>query len=426
MSLSKSAIPIILIGALVALWLSEFSNPPKWTESEIDILHSLWIGNLGPLASDPSNAVADDPRAVEFGHHLFFDKRMSGNGQIACSTCHRPGQRFTDGLPKGQAIGESKRNTPSIIGVAYSPWLYWDGRRDSLWSQAISPLEDANEHGGSRMQYVHLIDTDPTYRKIYEDLFGKLPDISDRDRFPDKAGPVSDPALNAAWLAMAKNDREIANRIYSNIGKSIAAYERILVPGSSRFDTYVEAVVSGDEVSQQQILSRDEIMGLRLFLGAANCTQCHNGPLFTNNEFHNTGVISFPDEVPDQGRVKGVRAVQLDPFNCLGSYADASEIDCAELRFVRTGSDLIGAIRTPSLRNLEGTNPYMHKGQLATIAEVLEHYNRAPLAMIGHNEAEPLDLSGRELLQLESFLGSLAAPPATPPQWLESPDARLN
>ena len=167
-------------------------------------------------------------------------------------------------------------------------------------------------------------------------------------------------------------------------------------------------------------------MGLRLFLGEANCTQCHNGPLFTNNEFHNTGVISFPGEVPDQGRVKGVRAVQLDPFNCLGTYADTSEIDCAELRFVRTGSDLIGAIRTPSLRNLEGTNPYMHKGQLATIAEVLEHYNRAPLAMIGHNEAEPLDLSGRELLQLESYLGSLAAPPATPPQWLEPPDTRLN
>ena len=109
-----------------------------------------------------------------------------------------------------------------------------------------------------------------------------------------------------------------------------------------------------------------------------------------------------------------MRAVQLDPFNCLVSYADTSEVDCAELRFVRTGPELIWAVRTPSLRNLEGTNPYMHKGQLATIAEVLEHYNRAPLAMIGHNEAEPLGLSGRELHQLESFPGSLAAPPAAP------------
>jgi cytochrome c peroxidase len=268
---------------------------------------------------------------------------------------------------------------------------------------------------------VHLIATNAGYKKAYEDLFGALSDISDPDRFPDRAGPVTDPGLNAAWQAMTEEDREIANRIYSNIGKSIAAYERILVPGSSRFDTYVETVLSGDDASQHQTLTRDEIMGLRLFLGEANCTQCHNGPLFTNNEFHNTGVISFPEEVPDRGRVEGVRAVQLDPFNCLGSYADASEVDCAELRFVRTGPELIGAVRTPSLRNLEGTNPYMHKGQIATIAEVLEHYNRAPLAMIGHNEAEPLGLSGRELHQLESFLGSLAAPPATPRQWLEPP-----
>lgn len=426
------AIPLIVIVALAALWFEYLSDPPKWTASEIDMLHSLWIGNLDPLPPAPTNSVADDQKAAKFGQQLFFDKRLSGNGQIACSTCHRPGQRFTDGLAKGRAIGESKRNTPSIIGAAYSPWLYWDGRRDSLWSQAISPLEDPNEHGGTRMQYVHLIASDPGYRKIYEELFGRLPDLSDRNRFPEMAAPVANPTWNSAWLAMAEKDRELVNRIYSNIGKSIAAYERTLMPGSSRFDAYVEAVTSGDEASQHQLFNRDEVMGLRLFLGEANCTQCHNGPLFTNNEFHNTGVISFPGEVPDQGRIKGVRAVQLDPFNCLGSYADSPANDsrvndrsansCMELRFVRTGRDLLGAIRTPSLRNLEGTGPFMHKGQLATIADVLDHYNRAPLAMIGHNEAKPLELSGRELQQLESFLLSLAAPPATPDHWLEPPD----
>jgi cytochrome c peroxidase len=120
--------------------------------------------------------------------------------------------------------------------------------------------------------------------------------------------------------------------------------------------------------------------------------------------------------------------VKSDPFNCLSAFSDDPAKDCAELRFARTGPELIGAMRTPSLRNLEGTGPYMHKGQLATPAAVLEHYNRAPLAMIGHNEAKALKLSRRERMQLEVFLETLAAPLATPTEWLDAPaenDARL-
>jgi len=412
---------LLVVAVLIVWWLGSSAHPASWTEAEVETLGSLWIGSLAPLAPDPSNAVADDHRAARFGQQLFFDRRLSANGAVACATCHQPERHFTDGLPKGQAIGESKRNTPSIVGVAYSPWLFWDGRRDSLWSQALSPLEDANEHGGSRMQYVHLIVTDPGYRQAYEELFGRLPDLSDRSRFPENATPIANGQWNIAWHKMNEQDRHISNEIFSNIGKSIAAYERLLMPGRSRFDAYVEAVMSGDEESQHQLFNDDEIMGLRLFIGEANCTQCHNGPLLTNNEFHNTGVISFPAEVPDKGRVQGVRTVQTDPFNCLGAFSDSSANDCAELRFTRTGPELIGAMRTPSLRNLEGTNPFMHKGQMATLAQVLDHYNRAPLAMIGHNEAKPLNLSRRELKQLESFLDSLAAPIVTAPEWLEAP-----
>jgi cytochrome c peroxidase len=113
--------------------------------------------------------------------------------------------------------------------------------------------------------------------------------------------------------------------------------------------------------------------------------------------------------------------VLADPFNCQGPHGDDDTGSCAELEFVRTGPELIGAMRTPSLRNLESTAPYMHKGQLATLAEVLEHYNKAPPAMIGHNEGKPLDLGQRELQQLEAFLESLAAPLATPKDWLSPP-----
>jgi cytochrome c peroxidase len=108
--------------------------------------------------------------------------------------------------------------------------------------------------------------------------------------------------------------------------------------------------------------------------------------------------------------VIGVREVKNNIFNCDGPYSDDLGRNCAELEYARTGPELIGAFRTPSLRNLENTAPFMHKGQLASLFEVLRHYNKAPLAMIGHNEAKPLGLRDGELRQLEAFLHTLSAP----------------
>ncbi len=386
---SLVAIALVGTGAWYA-WTSRHVTPEPWTADEIELIRSLWIGSLSPLPEDESNAVSDSEEAARLGYQLFFDPRLSGNGGISCATCHQPERQFTDGLPKGQAIGTSRRNTRSIIGVAYSPWLYWDGRKDSLWSQALAPLEDPNEHGTDRVHVVSVIAADPGYRATYESLFSAAPDEHDVDR------------------------------AFTNIGKVIAAYERLLLPGPSRFDHYVEAIMTGRETSAP-ILGDDEIHGLRLFIGKADCTQCHNGPLFTNHEFHNTGVLSFPGDVPDKGRVQGVREVFADPFNCRGEFSDDPAPSCAELEFVRTGPELIGAVRTPSLRNLQTTAPYMHKGQLPTLAAVLEHYNEAPLAMIGHNESKPLGLNQRELRQLEAFLDALAAPLATDEKWLRRP-----
>ena len=368
--------------------------PRTWSEADAAVLESLWIGNLPDLPPDPSNAVADDPRAARLGHELFFSKSLSPSGAIACATCHRPELRFTDGMRKGRGVGESKRNTMSIVGSVFSPWQYWDGRRDSQWAQALSPIEDAAEHGGSRQHTVNAVASHERLREQYEELFGPLSDLDD---------PHS------------------IDVVFSNIGKAIAAYERLIMPGPSRFDRYVEAVMAGDEEGQAALLSDDERAGLRLFIGKAECTQCHNGPLFTNNEFHNTGVLSYPGEVPDKGRAAGVREVLADPFNCRGEFSDAVDAACAELEFARSGFEVLGAFRTPSLRNLENTQPYMHKGQMFSLGEVLEHYNKAPLAMIGHNEAEPLDLSAAELKQLEAFLMTLAAPLSTAARWLEDP-----
>ena len=384
--LLKIAVVIVAVGAGVSACERWSASPSAWTDADITVLRSLWLEALPHLPPDPSNAVADNPVAAEFGRLLFFDARLSANGGISCATCHQQERRFTDGLQKAQAIGTTARHTPSIVGTAYSPWQFWDGRRDSQWSQALAPLEDENEHAINRTQVVDLIAQDDAYRSTYESLFGMLPDLSGADAV----------ALNTA---------------FANIGKSIAAFERTVMPTTSRFDEYVQALVD-DDVDQQQLLSDDEVRGLRLFIGEANCTQCHNGPLFTNHEFHNTGVISFPGDIPDTARIVGVKDVMANEFNCRGPYSDDPELRCAELDFARTGVELIGAFKTPSLRNLENTAPFMHKGQIATLAGVLQHYNDAPDAMIGHNEAKPLGLSNRELKQIEAFLNTLAAPVA--------------
>jgi cytochrome c peroxidase len=351
----------------------------------------LWLENLPPLPHDSSNAVADDLRAVELGHRLFFDPRLSGHGNISCATCHQPIRRFTDGLPKAVALGTARRNTASIVGSAYSPWLYWDGRKDSLWSQALAPLEDPKEHGGDRGQIVALIAEDDHYRESYEELFGGL------------------------------GDEPVTDRVFANLGKSIAAYERLLLPGESRFDEYVQHLQQGGDYLEQSILDADELRGLRLFIGEARCTECHNGPLFTNFEFHNTGLMPPAGELPDRGRVDGVRETLQDPFNCLGEFSDDPERSCAELRHVRRGPELIGATKTPSLRNLEDTMPFQSSGRFTSLAEVLEHYNEAPLAVIGHNEAEPLNLAGWQLRQLEAFLHTLSAPVNAEAVWLSNP-----
>jgi len=377
---------VVVIAALSVIWW-QFRpvEPPAWSENEVVILRSLSLDSLPPIPPDPSNAVADNPQAAALGARLFFDPRLSGNGAVSCATCHQPSRHFTDGLAKGQAIGTSNRNTRSIVGTAYSPWQYWDGRRDSHWAQALSPLEDPKEHGASREQVIGLIAADDEYRTAYRALFGDLGDVS-----------ADDPtALNTA---------------FANVGKTIAAFERTLLPTTSRFDDYVAALTDNDGQVRDSLLSDDEVWGLRLFIGDANCTQCHNGPLLTNNEFHNTGVLSAPGELPDRGRATGVRQVIEDPFNCFGAYSDDPEKQCAELEFVRSGPELVGAVRTPSLRNVEDTAPYMHKGQLETLDDVLRHYNKAPDAMIGHNESKPLGLSVRQLRQLEAFLKTLTAP----------------
>ena len=409
-----------------------------WSPSELSLLRLQWLGSLPPLPPDPSNRVADDPRAAEFGRRLFFDRRLSVNGEVACASCHIPGKSFADGLAQSRGVGETTRNAPTLIGAAYAPWYFWDGRSDSLWSQALGPLESPVEHGGNRLQYARLMHNDPIYRDHYATLFGPLPDLSDRQRFPDGASPVGTDAAIAEWRGMAEVDRKAVTRIFVNVGKAVAAYQRKLMPGLARFDRYLEKVFQGDP-SGGKLLSTDEVAGLKLFIGKAMCVTCHMGPLFTNHGFHNVGapdpamskpryrlpiVHRFMEKPePDMGRYHGVRQSLASEFNCLREYSDATKNDCSELVFANTRhQDTLGAFKVPTLRNVADTAPYMHAGQFATLGEVLRHYNAPPAAPSGRSELMPLALTDRELNQLEAFLHSLRSPPAVSAKWLQTPD----
>lgn len=392
MTLRKRLLGAAALAALLALGYAAAQSFGGGRGQVINGSMDLALEALEPMPPDPSNRWADDPRAADMGHRLFFDARLSGNERVSCASCHDPRKDFQDGIALARGVGTTDRRTMPIAATAYSPFLFWDGRKDSQWAQALGPLESPVEHGGNRAQYAQVIAEH--YRADYERVFGRLPDLRERDG---------------------------VTQVFVNIGKAIAAYERRIQYGPSRFDRFV-AAWKEHRAPPKDVLSREEIAGLALFVGKANCTQCHNGPLLTNNEFHNTGVPKRSGLPEDRGRFVAVAAVKADEFNCRSRWSDAKPAECTELEFLAPASEpLERAFKVPSLRNVAERAPYMHAGQFATLAEVLEHYNRAPAAPAGHTELKPLGLSATELRQLEAFLRSLSSRLSAPAKFLAPP-----
>ena len=346
-------------------------------------IEELSLDQLGAPPKDPSNRWADDPAAAALGKQLFFDARLSSNGKVSCATCHDPGKDFQDATPLARGVGTTARRTMPIAGTAHSPFLFWDGRKDSQWAQALGPLESPVEHGGTREQYARVVAAN--YRDDYQKVFGPLPDLS-----------------------RGSADRDAATQVFVNIGKAIAAYERQLQPEPARFDRYV-ASWKKNGTPPANVLTADEAAGLALFVGKANCTQCHNGPLLTNNEFHNTGVPQRAGLPADRGRITAIESVKADEFNCRSRWSDAKPEQCTELEYLAAASPALErAYKVPSLRNVSQRAPYMHAGQMATMGDVIRHYNNAPAAPAGHSELKPLGLTKLEMRQIEAFLGTLS------------------
>lgn len=375
---------------------------PEWSGADLKRIQSLSLASLPPLRPDPSNHVSDDPAAAALGQALFSDTRLSANGEISCASCHKPDRQFQDDLPVGHGMADGTRRTMPIAGTAYFPFLFWDGRKDSQWSQALGPLENPVEHGADRTMVVRLVAA--AYKSQYEAIFGPLPDLAG---LPEHAMPEGAAAAVAAWNDIPPPRQDDINLAYANIGKAIAAFERTIGPLPGRFDAFATALASGKQQEASTILNEQELAGLKLFIGQGNCVTCHNGPLFTDNAFHNLA-LPKADPTADLGRSAATAMVKDDIFNCLGPFSDAEPSVCSELRFMETESpDLMGAFRSTSLRGAALRPPYMHAGQFATLHDVLVHYNQAPAAAFGKSELKPLQLSDQQLADIEAFLRTL-------------------
>jgi cytochrome c peroxidase len=417
-------------GALVALLLAgaQDGSALEFTAAERERI--LALSPLPAPPRDATNAVEEDPLAARLGQALFHDARFSKNGTISCATCHDPARAFADGRARGRGLDDVPRHTPSLWNVAWNRWFFWDGRKDSLWSQALAPLEDPAEHGGSRLQYAHALAADEHYRAAYARVFGPLPDLSDPERFPPRGRPVPgfpEHPYARAWNGMSARNRDAIDHVFANMGKALAAYQRRIVSSRSPFDVFVEGLRHGDP-AREAALEPAARRGLRLFLGKARCHTCHDGPTFSDLEFHDDRVPPLdPEAPPDLGRFDGIALVLDDPFNGLGRHSDDPESGRTRLAYLVRTSHNRREFKTPTLRNVALTPPYMHAGQFARLEDVVRFYSTLEGALPPHEEeklVEPLGLDEAEQADLVAFLRALSDD-ELPPDVVGAPAALL-
>jgi cytochrome c peroxidase len=347
----------------------KYESLPKtdglFTPDQWDMLREMSLP--GPPPPDPSNAVADSPAAAAFGEKVFFDAAFSSSGTTSCATCHMKDKDFQDGKPRstGAAIGD--RNAPTILFAAHHGFQFWDGRADSLWMQAIGPLENEAEMASTRMAVVRRVAAN--YAQDYATAFSPVPDLSDTSRFPAEGKPGM-----LQYDAMAAADKQMVTRIFVNVGKAIEAYERTQYAESDPLQDYI----LGDFAALDS-----HAKGALKDWFVAGCIQCHWGPLLSDGAFHN---IRFPtgrkDGLPDEGAALGLPKLLASEFRQSGPYSDAPMSAPDMSRFTPEAiASLKGAFRTPVLRGTAKTGPWGHGGTEDTLLKVLEIYGKAGIPM---------------------------------------------
>jgi cytochrome c peroxidase len=342
--------------------------------------------------------------------------QLGETGKVSCASCHNAEAWLADqrSNPNNVALGADwgTRNAMSLVNAAYqTPFQHWDGRFDTSFGPAIGPGENPKSQNSSRLAIAHMLWT--KYRDEYNAVFD--PDLdpaldplaADAARFPATGKPKPTAAdADGAWEMMTPEDRVVVNRIFINWAKAIVSYVRKLRSDASPFDLYI----AGDTTAISAAAKR----GAKLFIGKAACSDCHEGPIFSDNKFHNTGVAQTGDHVPamDDGRFAAVTPLLGHAFNSSSPYSD----DTTTGRLDGLVADEIqrGAFLTPMLRNCTRTGPFMHAGQLGTLEEVIELYDRggdeAGFAGTKDEKIRKLNLTAGEKKDLVEFLLTLDGP----------------
>ncbi len=323
----------------IAEQLSSYENAFKRS-----VVSPLGLPKIEHPKDNPPNVAK-----IKLGRKLFFDKRLSRDNSISCATCHNPTTGFTQNTlktPKGFKDRIGKRNTPTLYNTAFYHRLHQDGRETSFETQFLSPLihpkEMASRSAGFVIEKIKWL---PDYQNLFEKVFGYGPSV----------------------------DR---------IGQALAAYQRTLISGNSRFDRWHFG-------KEKDALNEQEILGFKLFTGKAKCETCHSisetFALFTDQAFHDIGHGWEQDQKrkTKQERDMGRYEVTQDPLD--------------KWRY-----------RTPTLRNIVLTAPYMHDGQMKTLEDVVKFYNKGGAPHKGQdNRIEPMNLNKKEISALVAFLKTL-------------------
>ena len=324
------------------------------------------------------------PEKISLGDRLFHDTRFSATGEVSCSTCHDDGKAFTDGPLKTSEGIEKKigtRNAPTVINAAYFTSQFWDGRSPSLEDQALHPFVNPVEMGlADHQPILDIVRSDPGYVLAFADIFG----------------------VSGEMITM------------DEVTKAIAAFERTLTAGDSAFDRWYFG-------GEADALTEQEARGFDLFINQGRCVSCHlieqTQALFTDNRFHNIGV--------------GINNIQQDVPELAGEFLEAdltlSEVDIEVLSDARTSElgrfaishdfDDLGSFKTPTLRNIAATAPYMHDGSIATLRDVIVHYNNGGVTNEGDpvndflsGGIRPLNLGDDQIDDLVAFMEALTSP----------------
>ncbi len=308
-------------------------SPDKWPKPFID--ERVDWKELGILPESPLESKKDSLKhLIELGKILFFDERLSGSGKISCATCHQPELNWTDGKEKsiGHVGALNKRNSPTIQNSWFYKKLFWDGRSNSLEDQAFAPINSESEMHSEMPELPGKLRKIKGYAALFDSAFG-------------------DPSINP-----------------HRITDAIAIFERTIVSRKSKFDEFISG--------KKRALNNDELKGLHLFRTKARCMNCHNGPLFTDNQFHNNGFA---------GADKGLYTVTH------------KEED-------------IGKMKTPSLRDVMKTGPWMHDGNLKYMMDILPVYNKGSMYKYD-KQIKQLFLTPKEESDLLAFLNAISLPP---------------